>query len=217
MTSHHDLPPRTRARGRDPLAQLCHDLRGHLSTSLLTLDLLEAQSRAAESAVLDERVNLGIVRKQLKAMSAIVAAQLDPGHQRSRPIELADLVSRCTRTVERADDVEVRLEVRRRPTVVGRPPQIQKAVASLIESACRATASGTVHVELRATGSVAEVIVETDGTGSGHVPDRRGHDLAEARSAALSHGGDLEVCRAVSGGTRTRLSLPAQWPQQAVT
>ena len=202
-----DIEPQPAAGSRDrqAVAELCHELRGYLAASLMLIETL--QSRESETTI---DAPLSLVRQQLDSMSTILTTELDHARQQSTWIDLADLVDRCARMAAVADGVSVRLQVGPRPVIVGRRPQLQRAITSLLDNACRATLSGTVRIQITEGDTDVNVVIEDDGPGFGRIPRATGQGLEQARNAVLAHGGSLEISSSPTGGTRARLTLPQQ-------
>jgi two-component system osmolarity sensor histidine kinase EnvZ len=202
------------------LAAVSHDLRSPLTRMKLELEMLaggQAQPRDLED-----------LRSDVEEMGQIVEGYLAFARgEGQEPIETTDLGAMLEEIAERASDagklVEVDLE---KPVKLPlRPIAIRRCVKNLVENAIRYAD----RVDIRATthGDQAWIAIDDDGPGI-PVEEREavfrpfhrlersrnpstggvGLGLAIARDIILSHGGDIELGDAPTGGLRVLIRLP---------
>lgn len=200
-----DLPAAGAPRGEAAqVAALCHELRTYLAAGLSLVDLMASDEQLPAA----HRARVALLREQLSGMAGLVASELNAAREVTEPVDMAALVERCTRMVGGNRPPAMQLRVHSRPVVLGRCPQLQRAITGLLDNACRAMSSRPVRVDVGLDGARAAVSIEDDGPGFGQITLGTGQGLEQARSAAMSHGGSLSVRPGGDGGTRVELRLP---------
>ncbi len=218
----------SREQQRQLVADASHELRTPLTSVRTNIEVLARQPDMPP----DERERLlGDVTTQMEELSALVGdlvelARDDAAVQEEEacPLRLDELVERAVdRANLHAHGVETRLLAEEPVLVHGRRSQIERALANVLDNACKWSPAGTV-VEVRQLGGA--VTVRDHGPGIAavdlpHVFDRF-YRAAAARSMAGSglglsivrgvmdeHGGTVTAAIADGGGTVVTLELPA--------
>lgn len=212
-------------------ADAAHELRTALAvitSNAESLDLVPA----GQHGDLRNVANIRQAANQMRALMdglLILARADDDAALDLHAIDLADclgaVVGDCEAEAE-AKNIRLRLHVAARQTVYGRPEQVARIVANLIENALRYTpAGGSVDVSCRSERNAAVVEVRDTGVGIAaehlalvfdrfwRAPEFRGTEgsglgLSIARRLARSHGGELTVASAPGSGTTFTLRLP---------
>lgn len=226
---------------RELVGNVGHDLR----TPLAALGgYLEEAERYASDGRGDEAAGAVVHARRQHALVVDLVSDLfelsileRPAGQvplRTGPVPLGELVRDIGAAHERAfreAGVVLKIDVPPGlPTLDADGARLFRAVANVLENACRHTpAGGSVRLTASASGAEAAVTVEDEGPGIAEA-DRervferyyRGEDartrgtagtglgLAIARAIARAHGGDLTVEAAAGGGSRFRLTVPVR-------
>ncbi|HMA47539.1 MAG TPA: HAMP domain-containing sensor histidine kinase, partial [Frankiaceae bacterium] len=215
-----------RARQRQLVDDASHELRTPLTSLRTNIELL-LRAETTPGRTLpgrDREALLRDVEAQLRELSVLVAELVELARDEARPeqverLDLAEVVGRAVERVKgRAPDVPIRLDARPSP-VLGRPHQLERAVANLLDNALKfSPAGGQVWVDV----ADGEVAVADDGPGIDpadrpHVLDRfyraaaarglpgSGLGLAIVADAAHAHGGAVGIGSSPSGGALVRL------------
>jgi signal transduction histidine kinase len=217
-------------------ADVAHELRTPLAVIMANAEALEP---GPAGGGYDERgvVNIRRAGRQMRALmdDLLILARAD--EDVTLDLHAIDIPA-CVGAVLAAYDgeasvrqVHLTLHVTARQTVYGRPEQVARIVANLIENALRYTQpGGAVDVTCRSGRSVAFVEVRDTGIGisSEHLervferfwraPGSRavegsGLGLSIARSLARAHGGDITVVSPSGRGSTFALRLPLLPPR----
>lgn len=228
-------------RRDDVLAMVSHDLRGPLSTVLLSAERLLATIPAAERRTAG-RAEVSAIQRAARRASRLVEDLLDSTELAQGRLRLerasvevpglvADVVSASE---ERAARANLRLSVTIAPAlghayVDGY--RIAQVLANLIDNAVKFSAPGG-EVRIHAARSESELVIAVSDDGAG-IPagelsqiftrywrgSRRGGGLglglSIAREIATAHGGHIEVESVVGRGTTVRLRLASACPPAA--
>ena len=212
---------------RQLVADASHELRTPLTSlrvnieTLMRGDLLPSEDRA--------RLGEDIV-EQLGEMTVLIDEVVEVARGDEQSIEwesvpldviVAEVVDRARRNVP-SIDIELRTDT---VVVRGDPARLERAVANLVDNACKWSPSGgRVDVTLDEAG---ELVVRDHGPGFAetdlpHVFDRfyrsrdsrslpgSGLGLAIVRQVAEAHGGAVVAANAPDGGAILRLCLPLE-------
>jgi signal transduction histidine kinase len=206
-----------------------------------SLDTEQAPGTTEESEM------VGSALRSSRRMSRLVAdllllARADAGRiSRHRPVDLAEIAGNAA--VEAAPVAgDRRLEIDNgKPVLVdGSPDELHRMVLNLLENAVRHTPEGTtVELGLKSDEDRGEVTLEVIDNGPGIPAEARslifdrfvrgtgpadtkpgpgtGLGLAIVRAVARSHGGDVSVDEAPSGGALFRVTLPLAKSEVEVT
>jgi two-component system sensor histidine kinase MprB len=210
---------------RQLVADASHELRTPLSTIRTNLEVLELD----EGMPLAERRRiLADVVDELGEMTHLIEELVELARGEQQALELddvrLDLVVRDAVAASARRVPAVQFDSQLDPTMVrGSAPALMRAVANLLDNACKWSPKGSVVDVMVADG---EVMVRDRGPGidetdRAHVFDRfyrsavsrtlpgSGLGLAIVRQIAEAHGGSATVEPAPGGGSIFRLRLPA--------
>jgi signal transduction histidine kinase len=207
------------------LAQIVHDLRQPLGTLKLAHSMMR-QSPVYDPHLLDrcQRAlhDLGELMDDLLSFAA-PARTKKRGHV---PLRLGELVAQVVddhQAHARLRGVELRVDVRADPTVLGSPLGLRRAIANVLDNALEHTTRGG-HVVVRVDVDFHQTLIEVQDDGPGvAVPLREqvfepffttrqsgnGLGLAVVRLVAQAHGGTARFVDA-GGGACLRFSIPHQ-------
>ena len=217
----------SREQQRQLVADASHELRTPLTSVRTNIEVLARQSDMPA----DERERLlGDVTTQMEELSELVGdlvelARDDAAVQEEEPttLRLDELVERAVdRANLHAHDVETRLFAEEPVLVQARRAQIERALANVLDNACKWSPAGSV-VEVRQLGG--SVTIRDHGPGIApadlpHVFDRfyrapaarsmpgSGLGLSIVRGVMDEHGGSAVAAPADGGGTIVTLRLP---------
>jgi signal transduction histidine kinase len=197
--------------GHDQVEAICHDLRQHLATGMLL-----AQAPENEDLRDSVRLRFAVLKQQLEYAADLVAilsadAGPRPGRGRGRA-DLATLATQCVEASRSAHDVALQLHGPDH-AVGGDPVLLRRAIANLLDNACRAaTSAGHVLVQVGGNQLDRWVEVADNGPGFGEIRSGTGVGLSVVRAAVQAGNGRLEI--ASEGGTRIRMTFPA--PQRVL-
>jgi two-component system sensor histidine kinase MprB len=210
---------------RQLVADASHELRTPITTLRANLELL-----AAPGALdYDERAELlGDVQDELASMTLLVTELIELARGEEfdvapREFRLDEVVhSVLDRTAKRATGVVFHTELE--PSrVAGVPERIERAVANLVDNACKWSPPGTT-VDVAVHDGVVEVGDHGPGIPADDLPlifnrfyrspaargmPGAGLGLAIVKQIADAHDGSATVQRRVGGGTVMRLALPS--------
>jgi two-component system osmolarity sensor histidine kinase EnvZ len=198
------------------LAGVSHDLRTPLTRMKLEL------------AMLGQSPEIGSLKQDVVQMEQMIEGYLafarGEGREEAKPTDLGDLLRRVVSDAQRAG-AEVDLHVEQPVVLSLRREALRRCVGNLIANAHRYGGAVSVRIGRRRGG--VEVLVDDTGPG---IPEARreevfkpfvrldesrnpdtggtGLGLTIARDVARSHGGDLTLHDAPTGGLRARLWLP---------
>jgi signal transduction histidine kinase len=201
------VPPADRVPDSDARRlRLCHDLRQNLGA----IHHLVAALSETPGLTPDAEGRLADIRDEVDAASQLLRAEMAPERPVDTDVDLAEVIRGAARSHERLHDARVRVHVEAGPPVrlAGRPEDLRRAVANLVDNACRACPDGEVQVRVARRQCWLVVDVLDRGPGLGRVSHLTGHGLPQARAAAAAHGGRLRLSDRPGGGTRARLLLP---------
>jgi two-component system, OmpR family, sensor histidine kinase MprB len=217
----------SREQQRQLVADASHELRTPLTSVRTNIEVLARQS----DMPLDERERLlGDVTTQMEELSVLVGDLIELARDDASAQEEEATTLRLDELVERAVDranlhahgVETRLLAEEPILVHGRRAQIERALANVLDNACKWSPTGAV-VEVRQLGG--SVTVRDHGPGIAaadlpHVFDRfyrapaarsmpgSGLGLSIVRGVMDEHGGAATATLAAGGGTVVTLELP---------
>lgn len=199
--------------GPDRVDAIRHDLLQHVATGLLLSDTTDDASGDAAT-----RRRLQLLHQQWEDAAQLVAL-LDPtaadDRAASAPVDLIHLARRCVSA--RQVDKDVLLAIGDPACVViGDEVLIRRAVANLLDNACRASPiDGTVRVRVGAGvggdvgGDESFVEVADDGPGFGRIAPGSRLGLRVAGAAVAAAGGHLTIRTGIGVETVVRMSFPA--------
>jgi two-component system sensor histidine kinase MprB len=210
---------------RQLVADASHELRTPLSTIRTNLEVLELDEGMP---LADRRRILADVVDELGEMTHLVEELVELARGEQQALELddvrLDLVVRDAVAASARRVPAVRFDSQLDPTMVrGSAPALARAVANLLDNACKWSPAGSIVDVMVAD---REVMVRDRGPGiddadRAHVFDRfyrsaaartlpgSGLGLAIVRQIAEAHGGSASVEPAPGGGSIFRLRLPA--------
>jgi signal transduction histidine kinase len=203
MISRELAPPSVGVDPQFRMDTMCHDLRQPVAAIIML-----AAAAAAEVEVSDStRVRLEQITTEAEWMSSIIREVLAT-RAATEDIDLRDTARQTACDPGRAD-VTCQMELPDRPVRVrANATLIRRAVANLVENACRAAGpGGAINVSVRQTGRWAVVEVEDSGPGYGHIAPGCGLGLEVVARAAADHGGRVDIGRSRLGGARVCLRL----------
>lgn len=185
----------------DQLEAVCHDLKQHIATGMLL-----SEAPAGEELRDSVRSRFRVLHQQFEYAAELVALLSDETAAHLGPADLATLARECVEAIRPGYRVE--LEVDGCDHVVqGDPVLLRRAVANLLDNACRAaTTVGTVTVRVGGTESERWVEVGDDGPGFGEIRHGSGIGLSVVRDAIRSGMGRLHI--ESDPGTTIRMSFP---------
>ena len=194
--------------GTGALRRLGHDLRQPVAA----ISMLAAVAELHPDLPADVRARLDQIRVEARRISDVcgyLLGELDG-------LEVADLPEIATQVVESARvTCGVAIDLISTPVVVrANCVDVWRALANLVENACRAAGpGGSVLVKVSAGADGARLEVHDSGPGWGEGP--RGTaalGLSIVRSTAGAHGGHLETGAGELGGAAACLVLPSVMP-----
>ena len=202
-TDRRALAQHSTASAREEALALCHDLRQPLGTlSALTQTLRTWMDNDDTRRVLD-----GIAREVAQLSEFLTTYLAGPAPTAVEAVEVALAVARSVGTGRQRQVQVVGIGA---AWVVADRVLLYRALANLVDNACRIASEVVVRVRLEGAWVVLEVA--DDGPGlSTTVPAQgaRGRGLSIARGIATEHGGRLEVGWSNLGGASVALVLPA--------
>jgi two-component system sensor histidine kinase KdpD len=193
------------------LHTVSHDFRTPLATIRAAADGLELPLDDADRAALIETIQIETERLGRLVENVLDVSRLQAGAAVSRPELWAprDLLEDAAR--EASDPARVSVHVAEQlPAARVDAAQIQRVLVNLVENALRYSTGG---VELRATAREGRVVLDVLDRGPGlEAPARGGLGLGLeiARGFAAANGGTLVLGARLGGGTRARVTLPAE-------
>jgi two-component system osmolarity sensor histidine kinase EnvZ len=202
------------------LAAVSHDLRTPLTRMKLELEMLKGTKPHADDIKALQRD----VEDMAKVVDGYLAFARGEGQEGMAETDLGNILQEvCERNGKADVDIEIELE---RPIVMPlRPVAIRRCITNLIENAVRYSS----HIGVRATMEDDQVWIAIDDDGPGVPADQReavfkpffrldasrntgtggvGLGLSIARDIVLSHGGDIQLHDAPTGGLRVLIRLP---------
>ena len=197
------------------LAGVSHDLRTPLTRLRLALAMLPARDEL-RGDVADMTADVEEMERMIRGYLAFARGE---GSEQVRPVDLVQLLEEVAAGARRTG-AAVALEVPGELTVRLRPDAVRRAIANLVDNACRHGRHVTLGAALVGANNV-QVTVDDDGAGI--PPDRRegvfrpfesgaaggtGLGLTIARDIARAHGGDITLEDSPLGGLRARVLLP---------
>jgi two-component system, OmpR family, sensor kinase len=210
-------------------ADASHELRTPLAALRSELEVgLRREREAADYHSTLERA-LGEVDRMTRLVEALlVLARSDAGGQplRREPVHVGELIRGAVLPVAAAASRAVELDCDPSLVVSADADGIARAVANLVENACKHTAAGTaVRVEARASGGFVDIAIDDAGEGIASIDRERaferfhrgaqarnkagaGLGLALALDIARHHGGTILLEDSPLGGLRARMRLP---------
>ena len=210
---------------RQLVSDASHELRTPLTSLRTNIEVLTREDALPPG---DRELLLRDVTEQLTEMTVLIAELVELARGDQAPAEPEDVrldlvtADAIERTRRNRPGVEFRAELEE-SAIRGVPATIERAVSNLLDNAAKWSPPGSeVHVAVRA----GEVVVRDHGPGIDeedlpYVFDRfyrapaarglpgSGLGLAIVRQVADAHGGTVTAERAEGGGTRMRLTLPA--------
>ena len=217
----------SREQQRQLVADAGHELRTPLTSVRTNIEVLARQS----DMPVDERARLlGDVTTQMEELSVLVGDLVELARDDASVQEEEAVILRLDELVERAvdranlhaHDVETRLLAEEPVSVHGRRVQIERALANVLDNACKWSPAGGV-VEVRQLGGSVTVRDHGPGIASDdlpHVFDRfyrapaarsmpgSGLGLSIVRGVMDEHGGSVTATLPAGGGTLVTLVLP---------
>ncbi len=198
------------------LAGVSHDLRTPLTRMKLQLAMLDEAPEIEELK--------GDVAEMERMVEGYLAFARGEGTEKPAETDLGTLLRDVVGDARRAGTA-IDLHIEDRLVALVRPNALRRCLANLISNAARFASQ--VWIRAGQVGDTIEIIVDDDGPG---IPATRREDvfkpffrlegsrnpmtggtglgLTIARDVIRSHGGDLVLLEAPTGGLRARLSLP---------
>jgi signal transduction histidine kinase len=196
-------------RQRRFVADAAHEMRTPLAGMTTTLEVAQAHPETTQTLVDDLLAGhrrLGRLVNDLLILAAVDGR----APQRAEPVDLAGVVTDCSRRPV-PDGIRLRLGQLDRVFVLGDETQLSRVVSNLVDNALRYAAS-MVEVSVRQDGQQAVVSVSDDGPGIPEADRERiwerfsrlgddrsrasggsGLGLAMARELSMAHGGTVSV------------------------
>ena len=202
------------------LAAVSHDLRTPLTRMKLELEMLKSAKPHPDDVKALQRD----VEDMAKVVDGYLAFARGEGQESMAPTDLGHILNEVGSRA-RKDGVAIDIELERPITMPLRPVAIRRCMANLIENAVRYAS----WVGIRATMEDDQVWIAIDDDGPGVPEDQReavfkpffrldasrnpstggvGLGLSIARDIVLSHGGDIQLHDAPTGGLRVLIRLP---------
>ncbi len=187
----------------EQLEEICHDLKQSIATGLLLSD--PEAAREADGGV---RRRLEMLHQQWEDAAALVAVLNQEVAERVERIDLAELAVGCAAPLRAAHAIDIEIADGEHGVVSDRV-LVRRAVANLLDNACRATPpSGRVRVRVGSEARHTFVEVADDGPGFGRIASGSGIGLEVVRTAVWRGGGNLRIETGPGGGTSVRMSYP---------
>jgi signal transduction histidine kinase len=188
----------------DLLASICHDLKQHIATGLLLSEVVRGESVSTETSRRFE-----VLHGQFEHAASLVSILSGDPHQHAPRSDLAVLSKRSVDAVRSSHRVSFEAEGSEH-VVLGDPTLLRRAVANVLDNACRAaTPAGSVVVRVGADHDERWVEILDDGPGFGNISGGTGRGLLIVRAAVQASAGRLLISEAVGGGAVIRLTFPA--------
>jgi signal transduction histidine kinase len=201
-------PGRVVSEEAGALQRLGHDLRQPVAA----ISMLAAVAELHPDLPADVRDRLDQIRVEARRISDVCGYLLGEVDG----LEVADLPEIATQVVESARVTSgVAINLISTPVVVrANCVDVWRALANLVENACRAAgAGGSVLVKVSAGAEGARLEVHDSGPGWGAGPTGTATlGLSIVRSTAAAHGGHLETGTGELGGAAACLVLPSVMP-----
>jgi signal transduction histidine kinase len=206
-------------------AGMAHEIKNPLGSILGSIEILESAVPAGD----ERREFVGILRKEVERLSALVSSQLElvrSGAPEREPHDLGEIARSVVDLVRKQAErqgVDLRLSVAPGlPTVLVDAQQLRQAILNLVINAVEAVpVGGRVDVSVAGDLGRVGVVVEDDGPGLDDATLRQafepffttkergtGLGLSIAFQIADQHGGDLRAENKAGGGARFRLEIP---------
>ena len=213
------------------LANASHELRTPVTALLTDLELTLSRPRPAE----EQRAALARAARSAARLRELTADLLTLTRAGRAPARVpTDVLTVAGDVVDRLQPLAVGkgldLSLDGDHAVIQADPALlARLIENLVGNALKFTARGEVRVRVTSQALGAELTVEDTGVGlpSGtdalFEPFRRGDEgraegfglgLAVVREVAEAHGGRARLERLGQGGTRARVALPLDWPEQ---
>ncbi|MGZ4736574.1 MAG: sensor histidine kinase [Acidimicrobiia bacterium] len=219
----------SRVQQRQLVADAGHELRTPLTSLRTNIEVLARQDVMPAQ---DRECLLADAVAQLEELTVLVGDLVELAREDHHPaveelveVRLDDVVERAVHRARlHAPEIQIRIRENTPAVAQGNPALLERAVANILDNACKWSAPGdTIDVALAG----GELTVRDHGPGIDpadlpHVFDRfyraptarampgSGLGLAIVRNAALAHGGTVTADAAAGGGTIMRLRLPVQ-------
>lgn len=213
-------------------ARVTHELRNPLSSIGLNVEMLDDELRTSlpQDSGGEARQMLGAIEREVARLTELTERYLSMARSDAPRRDSCDLVALSADVVDQqratAERAGVQLEVEGDAVQASvDAPQIRQVLINLIRNAIQAMegrADGAVRVLVTGGEDQVQIAVEDNGPGVSDdlaetlfepfvtgKRDGTGLGLSISRTIARSHGGDLCVTQAPSGGARFELTLPA--------
>jgi len=216
---------RSRLAQRQLVSDASHELRTPLTSIQANLDALSLGERLAPG---DRARAIASAQTQMRELTVLVGDLVSLSKTGIEEVELEEvrLDRLVAEAVERArlHTPDCRFELALEPCLVrGAPAKLDRAIANLLDNACKWSAGGPVEVDVSGSGAL-EVHDHGPGIAAEDLPrvfDRffrapaargrpgSGLGLAIVRQVAELHGGIVRAANDPEGGARLTLKLPA--------
>jgi two-component system, OmpR family, sensor histidine kinase MprB len=216
---------RSRLAQRQLVSDASHELRTPLTSIQANLDALSLGDRLAPA---DRDRAIASAQAQLRELTVLVGDLVSLSKTGLEEVELEEvrLDRLVAEAVERArlHAPDCRFELALEPCLVrGAPAKLDRAIANLLDNACKWSTGGPVEVDVSGSGAL-EVHDRGPGIAAEDLPrvfDRffrapaargrpgSGLGLAIVRQVAELHGGTVRAANDPDGGARLTLKLPA--------
>jgi signal transduction histidine kinase len=191
------------------LREACHDMRQPVATVLA----LAAAAQSVPGLAAPARGYLERITEQAQWLAQIIEDSLrarEADGSRAATTDVARVISDAAAAQRLSWHGELRMAWPAEPLRLAmHPVAFRRIITNLLSNAARAAGqSGTVTIDVTATGGRAVIAVDDDGPGFGLITQEHRLGLTAVARAVVKHGGRLECGRSALGGARVTVRLP---------